>query len=313
MSRWSDDPRWAAGLAALASLALFAAGWLIPVLGSLAGLIAPLPLLLAYGRGGAAAGRWALALAVGGAILGFQFIATGGGLYYMFYAMLALAVGESMMRGLPADWAVALGGVGGLVCGMIILWGFWGISGLELGPAGQAYWQSELDKVVEAYRQMGMGPEEAERLRRIFQITGRAVLRSALGLLAAGSLLLAWTNLLLARRWSPAWQKGRPLYLWKAPERLVWLLIVAGGLLALGQGFWFWVGANLLVVLSLIYFFQGLAVLAFWLDTKNAPRPLRVVIYLLVALEVFMIVLVALAGLFDLWFNFRRLESKPSA
>jgi len=83
--------------------------------------------------------------------------------------------------------------------------------------------------------------------------------------------------------------------------------------MVLGSGFWFWAGANTVLVLTVIYFFQGMAVLAYWLRVKKAPGLLRWVIYLMVALEMFMAVLVAAVGLFDMWFNFRRMDKQAPA
>jgi hypothetical protein len=143
---------------------------------------------------------------------------------------------------------------------------------------------------------------------------GGVLLRLSPGMLASGALLLAWSNLLLVRRINraPLREQG-PLDGWRAPEPLVWVLIPAGAAMVLGSGFWFWAGANTVLVLTVIYFFQGMAVLAYWLRVKKAPGLLRWVIYLMVALEMFMAVLVAAVGLFDMWFNFRRMDKQAPA
>ena len=76
--------------------------------------------------------------------------------------------------------------------------------------------------------------------------------------------------------------------------------------MVLGDGWVFWGGANLVLVMGLLYFMQGLAVVDFWLRSKNAPVLLRWALYLLVALEFYLAALLAAVGLFDIWLNLRR-------
>lgn len=304
--------------AAIASLLLFVAPWFIPVLGALWVIWTPLPLVLAYRQRGPKTGRLALGLALAGAlVLGQIFGARAGGWFFVYHAAQALVLGEAPHRRLGEPMALGLAALASVLAGAVLL------MAAGLGPdsaslaAWQTAWQGELDAFMAASRQAGMDAESLKDLREGLVQTGRLILRMAPGLLCAGSLVLAWANLLMARtlgrRLNPLGPPQEPLNLWQAPERLVWVLIAAGLLTWVGQGWVSWAGLNLLLPLSVVYFFQGLAVLAFWLERKNAPRLLRAGLYTLVAVEVFLALLVALAGLFDLWFNFRRLGSKQSA
>ena len=311
MSRLLRDPKLAPVAAAAFSVGLFSAPWLVPIVGAFVTIWAPAPLVALYRRQGSRSGRLALMLALAGAILIVGNLVSGvAGLIYLAYAAAALILGEAYVWGQSDEngIAVAAGVSWGAV--LAIAWG----SGLMQG-GGQAwldYWTRQTEAVVQAYQESGLSPESLEDVRYTLQLAGQLIAHLALGILACGALIVAWANQLLARRISPAEQ--RPvLNTWRAPDRLVWVLIAAGAMMALLEGFWFWTGANLVIVLSLIYFFQGIAVLAFWLKKKNTPRLLRVGIYLLVAVEIFLALLVALMGLFDLWFNFRRLGKEPAA
>lgn len=168
------------------------------------------------------------------------------------------------------------------------------------------------------YGQMGLDAAAMQELRQTLTGIGKLFFRLSPGLLITGSLLVAWANLLfvraLKRRKNPEAAAVQDSFLaWRVPERLVWLLIASGVLMLLTDGLWFWTGANLVAVLGLLYFFQGLAVLSFWLREKNVPVFLRAGIYVFLALEFFLVVLVATAGLFDLWFNLRRLKPQKPA
>ncbi len=318
----SAGPWRASALAAGGSVLLFMAPWFIPLLGALVSLWAPLPLVLAYRQKGLTAGRRALVLALMGAWLtSALFNSVAGGLYFLFYAAVALALGEAPHRRISEPRALglaallAMGVVLGLMLGSAIL------HGQDPLDMWQAYWQRELDTVLTMYGQMGLEADQVGQVREGLTSAARLVLRLAPCVLICGSLLLAWANLLAARSAQRRLAQRGPefgpapeaLDLWKAPEPLVWLVIVAGGVTWAGDGWWFWAGVNALLVLGVVYFFQGMAVVAYWLNRKNAPRLLRTGLYVLVAVEVFLALLVALAGLFDMWFNFRRLDKEPSA
>jgi uncharacterized protein YybS (DUF2232 family) len=124
-------------------------------------------------------------------------------------------------------------------------------------------------------------------------------------------LFMVWGNLVLAKALLRRTQKVPleeipRLNTWKAPESLVWVLIASAILVLISDGFWYWAWLNLLVILGLIYFFQGVAVAAYWLQKINAPHFLGIVFFSLLVLEYRLGLLVAAAGLFDMWLDFRR-------
>ncbi|RJX33866.1 MAG: DUF2232 domain-containing protein [Desulfarculus sp.] len=307
----------APALAAGGALALLAAPWGIPLAGPLLTLFAPLPLVLAYSLRGARAGRLALLLAAGATFLLMQVAQPLAGSYYLVYFFaLSLVLGEALCRGLREDWAVAGAAGAGMLAVFILLL----IGSLVLGRGPwqlwQDQWQNELTVVLQMYRGTGLDEAAMNQLRQTLEQIGRLVLRLAPGILATASLLVAWVNLLLVRRLG---RRARPqpaggdLTQFRAPERLVWVLIAAGAVMVFAQGWLFWAGANLVLALGTVYFFQGMAVLAYWLKKKNAPALLRVSIYVLVVMEFFLAVIIAAAGLFDIWFNLRRQGQEPAA
>jgi uncharacterized protein YybS (DUF2232 family) len=306
------DPRLAPAAAAAASLGLYLAPWAVPFLGTLASLGAPLPLVALYRRQGMRPGRVGLAYGLGGAAVAFVLLGGGGALFYLFYAALAACLGEAPFWGLRDDQALGAATVAGVVTVLAVGLLAGGLAG-DVAQTWQDYWRAETRAALEIYRDSGATPEQMEAIRRTLDVAGTVLRRMGAGILVAGALLIAWVNLMVVRAVRPGGAEAQPLTEWRAPEWLVWVLIASGALMALTSGFWFWAGANAVLVLTVVYFFQGCAVLAFWLGKKNAPRPLRGLIYVLVAVEVFLAVIVALAGLFDMWFNFRRLGREPQA
>ena len=71
-------------------------------------------------------------------------------------------------------------------------------------------------------------------------------------------------------------------------------------------------GLNGLIVFMSIYFFGGIAIVAYFFDKKKFPRLLRTFLYSLIALQQFVLLIVIGIGFFDTWLNFRKIELKKS-
>jgi len=130
------------------------------------------------------------------------------------------------------------------------------------------------------------------------------------GLVVANLGMVAWLNVVLARQLYFLWGWGNPeppLYHWTAPEWLIFALVGAGFLVLIPVTGTRFVGLNLLLVLAVIYFAQGVAVVANWFHRLGLPRALRIIGYPLMFLNPVFFVIITL-GLMDLWLDFRRLH-----
>ena len=130
------------------------------------------------------------------------------------------------------------------------------------------------------------------------------------GLMVANMGLVAWLNVVFARQLYALLGWGEPvppLYQWAAPEWLIFPLLGAGFLLLVPVSVVRFVGLNLLLVLAVVYFSQGLAVVATWFQRLGLPRALRIIGYPLMFLNPVFFVIITL-GLIDLWLDFRRLH-----
>jgi uncharacterized protein YybS (DUF2232 family) len=146
--------------------------------------------------------------------------------------------------------------------------------------------------------------EVKEEIRQI-------LVRIVPALFTAGILFIGWLNFLVARamlrRKSIQVLSGEPLNAWKAPEILVWGIIGAAGMLLLPATGLKIVGLNGLIIFMTIYFFQGIAVVSFYLEKKKIPVPLRVLFYGLIGIQQILALMVVGLGIFDVWINFRRI------
>jgi uncharacterized protein YybS (DUF2232 family) len=67
-------------------------------------------------------------------------------------------------------------------------------------------------------------------------------------------------------------------------------------------------GINILLIAMTIYFFQGMGIVSFFFEKKKVPRIFKILLYSLIALQQLALIAVIGIGLFDMWFNFRKLE-----
>ena len=99
---------------------------------------------------------------------------------------------------------------------------------------------------------------------------------------------------------------------WRLPEQLIWAFILFGLISAFGQGFFQKAGINCIIIIALIYSFQGLAIVVFYLDKLNVPKFIRAVIYIMIILQSFGSILLTVAGIADVWFDIRRIDQRKN-
>jgi uncharacterized protein YybS (DUF2232 family) len=135
-------------------------------------------------------------------------------------------------------------------------------------------------------------------------------------LVVASTLVVVWISLLSAppvfRRLGLPFPDYGPLDHWRAPEPLVWAAIASGVMLLLPGFTLKMLGLNGTIVLVVVYFFQGIAVIAFYLRKKQVPRLARIMIYFIIGVQQIVMLVVVAAGFFDTWFNFRKLGKPPA-
>ncbi len=179
--------------------------------------------------------------------------------------------------------------------------------------------QTSLTQLVEAYRVSSTDfPAEMLYSMEVTSAWLRQHLPSLLpGLLASSIVLTVWLNMtlsnwLLYKLWpdkSP-WQEYR---CWRLPDQCVWLLIVGAGLAVIGSGYIQTTGYTVTAVMTLIYFFQGTAVFAHLLHRWKVPALWRFFLYFIVAAQGYGMLLLTVAGVADIWADFRKLAPDEQA
>ncbi|MFH1139811.1 MAG: YybS family protein [Pseudomonadota bacterium] len=335
-------------LAAGATTVLFLAIMIVPLFGIFMGTFTPVPLIISYrARGrlfGLATGGAALVLVGAFYLLSGSPL---GVLVFLEYCILGVVLGEGMLRGLPPGRLVGLGAGAVIAFGLVLLVAT--SSGEGEGPfsRGKSIVERQVRESLQLYDEVVSGSAAPDRLppgrnpdddlpaesrtespfpdsndagimdagtpdARIEPLV-EGLIRVFPSLMVMGTVLVSWANFLMTRMFLTRRGVTLPdqpnLKNWQAPEHLVWPLIGSGFALFLFSGAVSSLGLNGLIILGLVYFFQGLAIVAFWLDRKKAPRFFRVLTYTLIALQQYLTLGVALLGLFDMWLDFRKLKT----
>ena len=293
-------------------LLIFTGAQLNPLVYLLAGILAPLPVLMAGMQLG---DRKALVLALAGVAF---ILALKPGLEALwqnlgFLSLLLMGLLLSLMQHRGVNGARA------------IIFTVLALNGLALLLLlGQAFYQGVSPQVL-------LAQKGAEIMASVHQVLGKgaaagaplipgvpqaeveALLQRLLpGLVVANTGLVAWINVILARQlafMATGQQPDPPLYHWALPEWLIFVALGAGFLLFLPVAGVRYLSLNLLLILVVLYFSQGVAVVANWFIRLRLPRPLRVVGYVLMFLNPLFFLIITL-GLLDLWLDFRRLHQQ---
>jgi uncharacterized protein YybS (DUF2232 family) len=172
------------------------------------------------------------------------------------------------------------------------------------------YVESIVRENVKIYAQLNIAEDQIQMVREnipqlILFFTG---IFPSLAL--SGIVFTIWLNLLAGRRLF--WRNGvdfpdfGDLAAWKAPDKLVWILIVAGGMMFLPGEEIAVAGMNLLILCGTIYLLQGLAIVSFFFRQKRVPTMFRWLFYSLLLIQQYMLIIVIACGLFDMWVDFRK-------
>lgn len=291
---------------------------LIPLAGAIVIVLTPLPVLLYYTKLGRFRGLAVFAISLTLVLLILKLIHPD----IIFPLLLLMLVGgtgillaEVLRRSWPVEKTLIIPVAVLLACGGCLLL----LQGYQTGQPPlrliENYILSSIGENIKLYEQMDISSEQlafikdhagaiADLLTWIFPAT-----------VLVGVSLFVWLNILAARRLFQKHGLHYPefgdLTRWKAPEKLVWLLIGAGGMLLVEVGAIKYTGLNLLIICLFVYLCAGLSVISYFFKVKRIPVFFKVLFYVLIAIQQYLLLLVMALGLFDLWADFRK-RIKPA-
>jgi uncharacterized protein YybS (DUF2232 family) len=293
--------------AALFSALMFGSFVHLPLLLPFA-LLAPFPILVVRLRKGQVPAALAIlsAAALLGAVLG-----GGQALAYVMLVAPVLLVAESMARGRGmlrgCAWAFA---VLALEIGTALLFANPEMQAMALAP----FEHSRSPEFLEGMR-TSMPPEQVEAFNEQVTNTYDAmrVIYPAAYVISVAIIVLLNASLLrlYLRRRDPGWLEAGEFESVRWPFPLV-VAFVGTGLSVLSP-LLRPAAYNGLLILAFFFGLQGLAVVSFYAQRLAAPPLLRGAVLVLVLINPWAPQILALIGLFDMWFDFRKWAEPPEA
>jgi len=95
---------------------------------------------------------------------------------------------------------------------------------------------------------------------------------------------------------------------WELPDKLIWIIILLGILTLISAYPVREIGINGLILLSIVYCFQGMAIGVFFMHKWNIPIIFKMFFYVMIIFQSFGTILLLFLGIADIWFNFRKLH-----
>ena len=241
----------------------------------------------------------------GGPILGFL----------LEYGLPAVMLSEVVRKGYDSRLLVmvlAAGACAGIVLLAVLFYAFQ--SSMTPMTMVQLAFQANLEMVQQVYRDMGMAKEQLDFLRDSSPVLGYWVGMLFPSLLfgayfSLNGLTMVMVSMLGRWRHTPiTWGAGSLFENFAVYQQTVWVLIglwVAVLLPGLPEMIRFF-PINGIVVLVFFYLLQGMAIIHCYLKRFQVGVGGRVFIYFLLFAFHFLLVAVAMIGLFDMWGDFRK-------
>lgn len=286
---------------------LFLAFARLPLVGMVAGLFVPFPALFCDFKRGKTAGAAVVALAAlltaaaEGPAAALLFFLAGGS--------LSLVLPRLLERCRNTSGAVALAVAIVAVLFALVAGGYALIGGVDVHGQIEAAVRANIAQTVALYEGKGLSGDELGALKDAMVQAGGILAQVYPALLCVGVTMVAVLNLLLLRRMAGRLNrpvKIEPFRTFRNPDHLVWVAIAAGFALLLKQEVVAVVSLNLLIVSGFLYFLQGMAVVISFFSRYAVPALFRYLFYGLLVVQAYLVIAVALVGLFDLWGDFRR-------
>jgi len=294
--------------AAFLSAALFLAAAVVPLVGAIASLFAPVPVLLFSVGFAKARSRAALVILIAAAavmVLG-GWIATLA--YLMTFGLAAVVICDMLERRKPFETIVLVTAMVVLAASVITAFAMAG-SVEGLARSVREALATGVGHGHDFYKVLGIETGMAHEAEAGLVDT---MLRLCPALVAMCAGFGALLNLALFWRLGGRQRLDYPLFgdlvRWSTPEWLIWVLLAAGFGMFVPVPALAVAAMDTFVCVAALYFCQGVSIMAFYFKALVIPPWVRGLIYFVTIIQPVLAALVCAAGIFDLWVDFRRLK-----
>lgn len=298
--------------ATLQSVGLFAAAFVIPVLGQIVALFTPVPLILAMVRTGRRDGLLVLGFAglLTAALGGWQAAAV----FLLSFGLMAIGIAESMRRNSAPERTALLGGLLPVMVSGLLLAFYFLRMGKDPLSAIETYLHGSISEAAKMYSSMGM-TEMSATVNSVSDRFLHYLVRLIPGITIATSLIQSaccygLAQIYLSRDQNADTRRQPTFALWHAPDSWVWGLIAALALVLTPSEPAKMLGWNAAIIFVVVYVAQGSAMVDFYLQKARIRLFFRMmIITLLLALP--SLVFVIALGVVDIWADPRKIRTSP--
>ncbi len=305
---------------AAVSALFFLAASFIPFIGSVIIVFTPLPLLYYFSKLGRGGGAVVFSLSAVLVFITLVFMHTEWHLL-VFFAMgfIGVTLSEIFRRRSSVEAAVIFPVVA--ILGLFLLF-----LGYQSHVSGQMPWSlveknisAVIQENIQYYESQGLSQEmiamiktDLPKITELFTMIFPALFLITVALTVIMNVISGKAFLQLRQLPYPDFGD---LSVWKAPEKFVWVLIISGmclvGAILMPAPPWIeTTGLNVLIICMFVYLLQGFAIVGYLFKERRVPWFFRYAFYLLVFTIQYLILIIAMVGLFDLWIDFRKLIRK---
>lgn len=291
----------------LGSGILFSASLSVPLIGFASAFLAPVPLAFARIKGGSVAAGFSALLTT--LLLAVFFSPPVGAWYAVQCGLIGLLVPEFALRGFKPSRTILWTTAAAVVLTACMVAAFT----ISTGTNPQLFVQKEItdgmNQAAKLYEmQSGLSAQDLDAIRESMQTVGQLMSKiyPSLAIINLGfvSSICLIMFVRMAIRRSVAINLI-PFKAFRTPDFMVWLLIIAGFSVLAPTPVVTIPALNVLVLLGVLYFMQGLAVVFTLCDKTNFANMLKVIITVLLLTQPYLTVVMAVLGIFDLWGDFR--------
>ncbi len=171
-------------------------------------------------------------------------------------------------------------------------------------------------KLADTYNRMGMKYLATLKMQKLIFKMLKFVFLLLPSVLIIFSWLSIWISFIFLKKISKKTNRffyglKENLLLWRASDYFLIFLIAGIAVSVFSFGLYKFIGYNIILLSSSVYLVQGLTVVAFVFNKFNANIFLRILGYGIIF--IFgnpLLIFIIMTGIFDMWFNFRKIEIK---
>jgi uncharacterized protein YybS (DUF2232 family) len=300
--------------AVIQTVGLFVAGFVIPVLGQLAALFTPVPLILVYVDDRR---KGVISLIVSSTIIGILGGWHVAAVFILSFGLMALGVSEGIQRRWRPESAALLGAL--LPLAVLAIVGGYYFYRIGKNPLGaiEEFLKSNLTEAGKVYTQLGF-TDLANAIASISDSFLYNIVRLIPGILIATTVFQAAScyglslYIMIRKLKAPQVTDSISFAAWHAPDVWVWGLIAGLSLIMVpGEAAWF-TGWNLAVIFAVVYLTQGVAIVDYYLKKARVQPFIRGLLHTII-LALPSVVFVIALGVVDIWADFRKVRGPVKA